>query len=115
MEYWRTEVFALNIFFDLKCMFLTLETKLSRKRQGQVNKGGWEALRLFPAPKSLALLTLSETTNSKVFADDNFKFGGNGRNFSKRVENTVGIGEIARYEQFLLFPRCFQKACSTDT
>ena len=26
------------------------------------------------------------------------------------VENTVGKGEIARYEQFLLFPQCFQKA-----
>ena len=26
-------------------------------------------------------------------------------------ENTVGKGEIARYEQFLLFPKCFQKAC----
>ena len=25
--------------------------------------------------------------------------------------NTVGKGEIARYEQFLLFPQCFQKAC----
>ena len=25
-------------------------------------------------------------------------------------ENTVGKGEIARYEQFLLFPQCFQKA-----
>ena len=24
--------------------------------------------------------------------------------------NTVGIGEIARCEQFLLFPQCFQKA-----
>ena len=30
---------------------------------------------------------------------------------SKQVENTVGKGEIARYEQFLLFPQCFQKAC----
>ena len=30
---------------------------------------------------------------------------------SKGVENTVGKGEIARYEQFLLFPQCFQKAC----
>ena len=29
----------------------------------------------------------------------------------KRVENTVGNGEIARYEEFLLFPQCFQKAC----
>ena len=25
----------------------------------------------------------------------------------KSFENTVGIGEIARYEQFLLFPQCF--------
>ena len=38
------------------------------------------------------------------FADDNFKFDENRRNFSKRVENTVGKREIARYEQFLLFP-----------
>ena len=30
--------------------------------------------------------------------------------FSKWVENTVCKGEIARYEQFLLFPQCFQKA-----
>ena len=29
----------------------------------------------------------------------------------KQVENTVGKGEIARYEEFLLFPQCFQKAC----
>ena len=26
-------------------------------------------------------------------------------------KNTVSKGEIARYEQFLLFPQCFQKAC----
>ena len=31
--------------------------------------------------------------------------------YPKRVENTVGKGEIARYEQFLLFLQCFQKAC----
>ena len=29
----------------------------------------------------------------------------------KRVENTVGKEEIARYKQFFLFPQCFQKAC----
>ena len=46
----------------------------------------------------------------KQFADDNFKFDENSRKFSKRVENTVGKGEIARYEQFLLFPQSFQKA-----
>ena len=25
----------------------------------------------------------------------------------KRVENTMGKGEIGSYEQFLLFPQCF--------
>ena len=34
---------------------------------------------------------------------------------SKWIENTVGKGEIARYEQFLLFPQCFQRACTADT
>ena len=47
----------------------------------------------------------------KELADDNFKFNENGRKLPKWVENTVGKGEIARYEQFLLFPQCFQKAC----
>ena len=47
----------------------------------------------------------------KEFADDNFKFDENGRKLFKQVENTVGNGEIAHYEQFLLFPQCFQKAC----
>ena len=27
---------------------------------------------------------------------------------NKPFENTVGKGEIARYEQFLLFPQCFR-------
>ena len=37
------------------------------------------------------------------------------KKFSKRVENTVGKGEIARNEQFLLSPQCFQKTCTADT
>ena len=32
----------------------------------------------------------------------------------KRIENIVGKGEIARYEQFLLFPQCFQKLSVID-
>ena len=32
------------------------------------------------------------------FADDIFKFNVIGRKFSERVENTLGKGEIARYE-----------------
>ena len=31
--------------------------------------------------------------------------------YPKRVENTVGKREIVHYEQFLLFPQCFQRAC----
>ena len=56
-------------------------------------------------------LEILDSSKLKEFADDNFKFDKNGRKLSKRVENTVGKGEIARYEQFLLFPQCFQKAC----
>ena len=52
-----------------------------------------------------------DSSKLKEFADDNFKFDQNGRKLSKRVENAVGTGEIACYEQFLLFPQCFQKAC----
>ena len=55
--------------------------------------------------------TILDASKLKEFADDNFKFDENGRKLSKRVENTVGKGEIAHYEQFLLFPQCFQKAC----
>ena len=34
-----------------------------------------------------------------------------GESYPQRVENTVGKGGIACYEQFLLYPQCFQKAC----
>ena len=46
----------------------------------------------------------------KEFADINFKFDENGRKLTKRVENTVGKEQIARYKQFLLFLQYFQKA-----
>ena len=63
-----------------------------------------------PFPKGQIL----DTSKLKEFADDNLRFDENGNEFSKRVENTVGKGEIARYEQFLLFPQCFPKTCATD-
>ena len=56
----------------------------------------------------------SDTSKLKQFANDNFKFDENGRKFSKLVENIVEKGEIARYEQFLLFPHCFPKTCTAD-
>ena len=51
----------------------------------------------------------------KDFADEKFEFDENGRFFSKRVENTVGKEEIARNEQFLFFPQCFQRTFTADT
>ena len=53
-----------------------------------------------------------DSSKLKEFADDNFRFDENGRKLSKWVENTVGKGEIACYEQFLLFPQCFQSLSS---
>ena len=51
-----------------------------------------------------------DSSKLKEFAYNNFKLDENGSNLSKQVENIVGKGETARYEQFLLFPQCFQKA-----
>ena len=45
-----------------------------------------------------------DSSKLKEFADDNFKCDENGSKFSQWVENTVGKGEIACCEQFLLFP-----------
>ena len=53
-----------------------------------------------------------DASKLREFADDNFKFDENGRNLSAWVEDTVGKGEIARYEHFLRFPQCFQKTCN---
>ena len=64
-----------------------------------------------PFPKRQIL----NSSKLKELADDNFTFDEYGGKFSKRVENTVGKGEIALYKQFLLFPRCFQKICKEDT
>ena len=61
--------------------------------------------------KPITRRQILDSSKLKEFADDTFKFDKNGRKLSKRVENTEGKGEIARYEQFLLFPQCFQKAC----
>ena len=52
---------------------------------------------------------ISEVSKLKGFADNNFKFDKNSGNLSKRVEKNLRKGEIAHYEQFLLFPQCLQK------
>ena len=49
-----------------------------------------------PFPKQQIL----DSSKLKEFADNNFTFYKNGRKFFKWVENTVGKGEIAHYEQY---------------
>ena len=71
-----------------------------------------------PPPHGLKRFPKRQILNSsklKAFADDNFEFDDNDRKSSKRVENTVGKGEIARYEHFLLFQQCFQETSTTIT
>ena len=50
--------------------------------------------RVNPLPDDIIL----DKSSLKQSADDNFKFDENSRKFSKRVENTVGKGEIACYK-----------------
>ena len=64
-----------------------------------------------PFPKEQSL----DCSKLKEFADDNFKFDENDRQFSERTENTMGKWEIVRDEQFLLFPQCFKETCTDDT
>ena len=60
----------------------------------------WERVK----PFTRELLDFSKL---KKFAEEDFKFDKNSRKFSKLVENTVGKGEIAHYELFLLVPQRF--------
>ena len=65
----------------------------------------------YPFPKRQIL----DSFKMKEFADDNFVFDENVRKFYKTVENTMGKGEIAHYDQFLVFSQCFKKTCSANT
>ena len=64
-----------------------------------------------PFPKRHIL----ESSKVKELSDHNFKLDENGGEFSKRVENTVAIAELARYKHILFFPQFVQKPCTADT
>jgi len=49
------------------------------------------------------------------FTDDNSKVDPFRFRSTFQAENIVGKGEIARFEQFLLFPQCFPTPMSMDT
>ena len=46
---------------------------------------------------------LKVLADNKINVTKKFKFG------LERIENVVGKGENAGFQQFLLFPQCFQK------
>ena len=54
------------------------------------------------------------SSNSAAQKNMMSKIWTNGVQLSDRVENIVGKEEIARHEQFLLFPQCFQKLSIVD-
>ena len=62
------------------------------------------------------LLTLSKTRNFRLFQTERVckqhNFHNNDRKSSEQAENTVGKGQIAPYEQFVLFTQRFQKTCT---
>ena len=59
-------------------------------------------------------MQILDSSKPKVFADDNFKADKNGEGCYKRIENTLGKGEIARFDQFLIFLQCFRHICNAD-
>ena len=78
-----------------------------------MTQSGWASLptlKFQPFPKQ----QISDSSKLKEFTDDNFKFEKYGGKFFKWVGNNVGKEEIACYEQFFLFPQCFQNTCTAD-
>ena len=63
-----------------------------------------------PLPDEPVLHSPNSAANENMTANTKT----NGDQLSVLVENIVGKGEIARYEQFLLFPQCFQKQSVVD-
>ena len=59
-------------------------------------------------------MSILGSSNSAANKDMMSKILTMGIQLSDRVENFVGKGEIARYEQFPLFPQCFQKLSVVD-
>ena len=65
---------------------------------------------LNPLPDMPILGSSSSAANKDMMA----KIWMNGDTIICSSGNIVGKGEIARYEQFLLYPQCFQKQSIVD-
>ena len=98
---WEKEKLLVKSNFSFShCVFKSFKRLVSQGRQKVSLCGNG-----LTCPKR-QILDLSKL---KEFAGNNFKFD------ETRVENTVWKGEIAHYEQFLLFPHFFQKNFTADT
>ena len=80
-----------------------------------INTGCKRFLLFLQCIEKLSVSTLTKTTNLdsyelKEFENNNFNENGR-REFYWRVENTVGNGETAHYEQFLLIPVFSKDLC----
>ena len=64
-----------------------------------------------PLPKDKTL----DVTKLKAFADNKLNFAKMTISLLDRVESTVGKGENAVYQHFLLFPQSFSKPSSLDS
>ena len=53
-------------------------------------------------------------TKLKAFADEKLKVAQMMNSVFDREENTVGKGENAGYQHFILFPQCFPETSSLD-
>ena len=66
------------------------------------------AFNSLPNDKILDRSKFKTFADNKIHVTENFKF------VLGRVENTVGKGEIAGYQHFLLSPQCFPKGSSEN-
>ena len=55
---------------------------------------------------------ISDSSQLKYFAEDNFKVKENGRKLSKPIEDTVGKGEICSLRAISPFPSVFKRLVS---
>ena len=75
----------------------------------------WTSLKFIFWVKSIDLLNslpndkIVEVTKLKAFADDKLNIAKMMNSLFDRVENTVGKGENAGYQHFLLFLQCFPR------
>ena len=85
-----------------------------------MGKGENEVTSIFSFCHVFNPLTLSQMTNFGLFQAEwvcrrQFQIVWKWKKVLRKGRKHWGKGEIARYEQFLLFPQCFQKTCTADT